>query len=797
MKNYLDLVEYKTCTGCGACKNICPVGAIEMKEDNEGFLYPAINKEKCTNCGMCKKVCPILNNFSNKNTKTPKCFAVMANDEVRAKSSSGGMFTLVADYVLENNGYICGASYNKDWSVSHIIIDNKNDLDKLRGSKYLQSSTEDCYKEIKKLLKDNKLVLFTGCPCQVAGLKGYLQKNYDNLITMELLCHGAPSYKVFRHYLDENFDFSKIKRVSFRDKAVKWRSDYLTLEFDNNEIKHLKKIDCSYEAGFHKGLFNRPSCAPCHFAKLPRVADFTIADWWGISKFAPEMNDTKGTSLVLINNKNAQNIFKKIKKNMFKVKEISLNNAKKSCNVTIYRPLKHHAKRELFYSNLEKLSVKENVKLCFDSNTQTKYDVGLVGVNTGTNFGTQIQYYVLYRTIRDLGYSVLMINHPAKSLASTKRKNIPNRFMENPYDFDAFLDKQYLSKFEMRELNEIVDKFIVGSDQFFRYSLYKNFDEFMSLDWALDSKPKYGYAISFGQDKWEGDDITRAKIAYDLQKFDKITTRELSGIKLLKEQFGVEATHALEPVLIANKNIFYNLAQKGTKTLKNKYLFAYILDKNEEKTNVINTVCKNLNLDIEEINNNSIYKDSKENIYIEDWLKTYQNADFVITDSFHGVCLAIIFEKEFIFFTNKKRGITRFETLMKLFGIKDRMFTSIDNLSNQISSKINYNYINQQLEIEKEKSITYLKEILSEKLTKPATTYDAVMTMMYNNKDFNINEFKNLKTYIKYSKKSFYYKLKYTGYRLLLNICGKKSYEKIKAKKNKYKEIVEILNLYK
>lgn len=787
MGNYLNIIEFNKCTGCGACQNICPASAISMKEDKYGYLYPIIDKTKCTNCGLCKKACPILNDIKGNNNKSPECFAVMAPDNIRSKSSSGGMFTLLAQYVLNNNGYVCGAAYEKDFSVHHIIINNIKDLDKLRGSKYIFGTTDDCYSKIKQLLNDDKLVLFTGCPCQIAGLKGFLRKDYNNLITMELLCHGAPSYKVFRKYLDENFDFEKIKKINFRDKKVKWRSDYLTIEFDNNEIKRLNKSECSYEAGFHAGLFNRSSCAPCHFARLPRLADFTVADWWGINKFAPEMNDTKGTSLVLINNKHAKNIFNQIKNDIYKIKKISLNNAKKSCNVTIFRPLKHHERRHFFYINFEKLNFNKNVQMCLDTKNNMTYDVGLVGVNTGNNYGTQIQYYSLYKTIENLGYSVLMINHPINKNMKT---NYPNRFKELPYELSAFPQKVYKTKLEMIELNKFVKRFIVGSDQFFRAKLYNDFNQFISLDWVLDSKYKAGFSISFGLDKWKGDNETKAKLKYDLQKFDRISTREFSGIKLLENEFGVNSECTLEPVLIADKNIYSQLAEKSLLNLNKKYIFAYILDNNKDKEKYLDYISKTLNLEIKKVNNDSI---KTANIYIEDWLKLFKDAELVITDSFHGICFSIIFGKEFLFFVNPKRGSTRFDTLIKLFDIKDRKITSIEDLPNKLNSKVNYEYINENLPKLREKALDYLKLILSEEKEKPHSSYDNILTLMEEN---NHIEIENIRKYITYSKKSYYYRFKYFIYKILLNFCNKKSFEKIKAKKYKYKEIIDILNLY-
>lgn len=790
LKNYLNIISQDECTGCGACQNICPTNAISMQEDQFGYLYPVIDKSKCTNCGLCKKVCPIHNDIKDNNSNSPKCYAVMASDDIRAKSSSGGMFTILAKYVFENNGYVCGAAYENDFSVHHIIIDKIEDLDKLRGSKYIFGTTDSCYSKVKQLLKDDKLVLFTGCPCQIAGLKGFLRKDYSNLITMEILCHGAPSYKVFRKYLDENFDFEKIKKINFRDKKVKWRSDYLAIEFED-EIKYLNRSECSYEAGFHAGLFNRTSCAPCHFSKLPRLADFTVADWWGISKFAPEMNDTKGTSLVLLNNQSSEKIFKQIQKYLYKVKQISLKDAKKSCNVTIYRPLKHHNNRKHFFKNFDKLDFNKNVQMCLDTKNKMLYDVGLVGVNTGNNYGTQIQYYSLYKTIEDLGYSVLMVNHPTTKNIKT---NYPNRFKEFPYDRSAF-SKVYKSKWEMLELNKLVKRFVVGSDQFFRASLYNNFNQFMSLDWVLDSKYKAGFSISFGLDTWTGDNETKAKLAYDLQKFDRVSIREHSGIKLLKDQFNVDSECTLEPVLIADKNIFYQLAEKSSLNLDQKYIFAYILDNNNEKESYLNFVAKTLNLNIKNAHNDSIKTDK---IYIEDWLNLFKSSELVITDSFHGVCFALIFGKEFLFFVNPERGTTRFETLINLFGINDRKITSLEDIPNQLNTKVNYENINDKLAKHKEKSLNYLKLILSEEKEKPYTTRDSIIKLMEEHCNSNQNnELEQIKEYLKYSKKSLYYRLKYLTYRLLLNFCTQKSISKIQAKKNKYKRIVEILDLYK
>lgn len=222
--NNINILDKKECTGCSVCAQVCPHNCIKMIETKEGFHYPVIDEKLCTDCGLCVKKCHALNdNF--KTDFNQEFYNVRANDEIRMKSSSGGMFTLIADYVFENNGFVCGASWRKDWlGVEHIIIDDKKDFGKLRYSKYMESSLGNIFSEIKKLLNDKKLVLFSGTPCQVSALNFYLGRDYENLITVDLLCNSVVPQKVWRKYLLDKFnDTAKIEYISFRDKkALGW-----------------------------------------------------------------------------------------------------------------------------------------------------------------------------------------------------------------------------------------------------------------------------------------------------------------------------------------------------------------------------------------------------------------------------------------------------------------------------------------------------------------------------------------------------------------------------------------------
>lgn len=313
----------ENCCGCSACMNICPVGAIHMEVDNKGFKYPVIDEKVCIHCGMCKKVCPLKNNVTfNQNIEA---YALKNKDEeIRGKSSSGGTFYLLANEIISNKGVVYGAAYDDNLVVKHIRIDKKNDIYKLMGSKYVQSDINDTFSLIKKDLDNNKKVLFSGSPCQVSGLLSFLKiKKVDctNLITVDIICHSAPSPRVFddyKKYNEEKYN-SKLEKVNFRNKSndkianmeLKFKngSEYV---FDNNK-------DIYYRLFFLE-LIKRDSCDKCKFKKFDRVSDITIGDYWGIERLDSKLDDKKGISLVLLNTKKGKELFKKIEKNAKVVK---------------------------------------------------------------------------------------------------------------------------------------------------------------------------------------------------------------------------------------------------------------------------------------------------------------------------------------------------------------------------------------------------------------------------------------------------------------------------------------------
>jgi len=324
----------RLCTGCAACYNACPKNCITMQEDNEGFIYPVVDNNHCMSCNLCNTICPILNNLSAKKLNAANVFACKnKNPLVRKHSSSGGVFSLLADYVLDNNGVVFGAMFDNELNVAHSFITHKEDLDKLRRSKYVQSSIGASYQEVKRFLESGKMVLFSGTPCQVAGLKSYLKKDYDTLIVVEVVCHGVPSPKVYRKYksyLQAKYK-STIKEINFRTKNRGWDNYGTRIEFENNKVYQcINTIEPLYMRGFLTNIYLRPSCYNCRFKHENTVADFTLGDYWRIERKYPKFHNKDGVSLVIINSVLGEKIFNEISGEMDCL-QTDINHAKE-CN---------------------------------------------------------------------------------------------------------------------------------------------------------------------------------------------------------------------------------------------------------------------------------------------------------------------------------------------------------------------------------------------------------------------------------------------------------------------------------
>ena len=356
----IEINKKEECHGCHGCFNICPKECISMDKDNEGFWYPNVDKSLCINCNLCEKVCPIINTPKREKNEILAFACKNKNEKIRMQSSSGGVFTLLCEMVIKNGGIVFGAQYDEDFNVCHGYSDTIEGCSKFRGSKYVQSIIGDTYKQAKRFLDLGRKVLFSGTPCQIAGLEAYLMKKYDNLIMIDIVCHGVPSPVVYRKYLTYLKTLNKgiIKNIQFREKSNGWKDYNFKVIFTEGEFTE-KRTDNIYMEGFLKDLYLRPSCYECKFKKPVTSADITLGDYWGVQNIHKEFDDDKGISLILLHTDKGKNIIKEISNEMYIIDtnyEYSIK-----CNPSIVEPVTYNNKRKSFFYDIEKRNIKKNI----------------------------------------------------------------------------------------------------------------------------------------------------------------------------------------------------------------------------------------------------------------------------------------------------------------------------------------------------------------------------------------------------------------------------------------------------
>lgn len=370
----INIINKGNCTGCSACYSVCTHAAIEMKPDNEGFLYPHVNQGKCINCGLCETVCPI-----SARDKITDSYNVLngyvahyrGDDDIWYNSSSGGAFTAITDYIFDCGGAVYGAAYNDDFVVIHERANDKVEALKFRGSKYVQSNLKECFKEIRSLLRNNQQVLFSGTPCQVAGLKSYLRKDYENLLTVDLICHCVPSPRVFKDYIHYIQDKYKkiISHINMKDKTLGWdKFQTPRIYFDDGTSIFNEEDTRLWETIFYSHIAVRPSCHSCRFSNLNRVGDLTIGDYWGVEKFHPQFSNAKGASIILVNSEKGKSVFPEIASSL-EYEETNVVSALPSSLVYSTTP---HPCRKQFWKHYEKKSFEEMVDLYYGGGVKNR-----------------------------------------------------------------------------------------------------------------------------------------------------------------------------------------------------------------------------------------------------------------------------------------------------------------------------------------------------------------------------------------------------------------------------------------
>lgn len=359
----INVIDKHNCCGCSACASICPKRCIQMVADNEGFLYPQVDKDTCIDCGLCEKVCNELQPYG-KREPLKVLAAINKNEEIRLKSSSGGIFYILAEKVIKEGGVVFGARFDENWQVVIDYAEDMKGVEAFMGSKYVQARMENAYKDVKRFLTDGRMVLFSGTPCQVAGLHKYLRKPYDNLLAVDFICHGTPSPKVWGMYLDEVVkDAKRISSVEFRNKDKGWKDFSFNLRFNEGDkmVSMLSPYKQNhYMKAFLRDIILRPSCYKCKAKGCSSQSDITIADFWGVHNIYPEMDDDKGTGLILLNTDNGIDALDK--KQVISA-ETNFKRIK-SLNPAYYLSPKEPSKRDEFFARLDNENIIELINEC-------------------------------------------------------------------------------------------------------------------------------------------------------------------------------------------------------------------------------------------------------------------------------------------------------------------------------------------------------------------------------------------------------------------------------------------------
>ncbi len=664
-----------------------------MSHDQRGFLIPNIDMEKCIDCGMCQIVCPIFIHIErriNNNQKRPQIFAFTGEKGIVSKSSSGGAFSYIADWMLNGKeGYVVGAAYNNDFSVQHIIINRKEDLDKLRISKYVQSDQRDCYTQVKKLLNNGQSVLYTGTPCQIAGLKSFLKtKDYPNLYLVDLLCHGVPPYKLLREYLEEQYGLTNISEICMRKKDG-W-SSCLDIRMKDGTICVNNGTSSIYMKAFLKDIILRESCYTCHFASLPRYGDLTIGDCWSARKYKYSEPYKSKSSIVLVNNTKGYYIWNESLKNNpnFNLMDMSDTDIK-LLNTNIQRPNSKYTNFvNIFWKKYETMNFTES----YLKTVLGERPVGLI-LYGSNNYGSCATNLALYLAIEKMGFVPVILD------SLVPLRGISNDFLTK----NCRTSHSLVKKNDVELVNKIFPSFVVGSDYSFNITatFTRNHLEFFLMAFVSNTNRKIAYAPSLGLPNFEQDNNTKFLFKHMLNRFDFLSFREDSAVEHCKKYLNISSQTVIDPVFLVNKEIFIDVAKKSKLKNISDYILVYILDPTPEKIELVKKyeqllgLKKFVILDLDK--HDKINKAFDEGVLgklsFEDFIYYFLNAEFVITDSFHGTCFSLIFNKKYI--SIKNRNKRRFDTIINLLKDGVDFIPIYDNIDKAFGSTImsmDYNF---------------------------------------------------------------------------------------------------------
>ncbi len=715
------------CTGCGACANVCPEGAISMDVVGSGFgkgyRYPNADASRCTGCGRCVGTCPVLNpDYST--YKKPKVYSVKC-PSYQMRCASGGVYGFLADRFISEGGGVCGAAFDENFDLVERYVDRIEDLPPLLSSKYLQSAPGDIYAKVKQELKAGKKVLFCSTPCQVAALKAYLKKIPSNLYCVDLLCHGVPSNELFKRYLREETK-GEISDVGFRSKSVGWIISMTHVRPDGSVERHGRRSD-PYIRLFESWASLRESCYECPFNRIPRQGDLTIGDHWGVGA---KNRDRKGISIVLVNSRKGKELMDMLESGGNSITETDLGSAS-ARNRAMTRPTAKPKQYAKLQTGLETMRMTDAMWYA----GLIKKDVCMV-LMTNRNFGNNLTNWSLYRAIKSMGYTVAMTSR-------NRTHRISPLFQKSPY----LPDEAYV--LDPYRLNDLCKIFLVGCDQTFApMGITK--ERVTLLPWVLGDRYKMSYSASLGKSVYE--DATPEQIrqfSYLFKRFDAISVRESSGPELMRNTFGVEAEYVMDPVFFSSAEDYRALARTSRiKAPKERYVHCYLLDPTRDKVEKAKEYARRMG--IEKVtcvtNKGERIRIEGMTVYrarVESFIELIDKSTLFITDSFHGMCLAMILNKNFYALDVKKaRGVERFGSILGLVGLESRWAT----VAEPRFDDIDYGPVNRILAEEVARSRTWLEEHLKEgmEFSRPLDAYDMQLVNMDRVMNFKSASFRQL-----------------------------------------------------
>ncbi len=748
-----------SCVGCGACVQECGRGALSLEFDDDGYYKPYFDEKKCSHCNRCLEKCQILHPIKNSNYIMPRCYAAWATDDIRLVSSSGGAFSVIANYFIQNGGIVFGAAWNDDFSLSHISAETQSELPKLRRSKYLQSNTENTFQKVKENLIRNRMVAYFGTPCQIAGLKHFLYGTETKLLLMiDVFCIGVPSARYFKKYLDENYS-EELVDIKFRYKRkLGWNARGFCLTTKSGkDIEPHPYVD-AYQTSLHSTLFRNDCCEDCDYAGFPREGDISIGDFWGIDKYRKDWNDRKGTSCILVNNEKAQNYLQTIIPMFSRIEEVPLSYCVDNGNRVGTGLILRNERRHTFSQLIKKYSYVDSTRKALYG----EFDIALV-VMSNENFGNLLTNYSLYEVLKESGFSVCLVTDQFKDKASISTK-IAAHYLKLPYSINDLFQPNG-EKLNLLKLNDTCKTFILGSDQVLLDRYIESTEYFSCMDWVRGDRKKIAYGPSLDLSHFDMARNTK-KIEYLLNRFDYFSVRESEGQIVLRERLGVHADVVLDPLFLCDKSCLCHMASYGQmRFTEQDYVGAYLLNREKDAQDAI----QDLSIystgghyyaitTVDYLKNSDDILDFMTDPAVEEWVSLIQNSKFIITDSYHGMCLSIVFRKQFcvIYDSEKYTGIWRFNDLLGKLGLKHRLLTSYDkeSLIELYKTNIDYDAIYQILNKEISKSKKWLVEAVMQQNDNEYSAADQVMDLMY--KEYvrrDLDERRVNKEFVRLSKK--------------------------------------------